>query len=101
MVNILRNIFSYNEIIDMTQKFFHSHNDLKDISSIYEEIRDYHDGRSDLISEGRIFASRQSFENCDLGFAAKRCVSSYSSTLPLDKTRILYKQKRSSIDQII
>ncbi len=45
-----------------------------------------------MTSDGRMFASRKSFENAEFEFAAKRFGSSYSSTLPLDKTRILHKQ---------
>ncbi len=54
-----------------------------------------------MISEGRIFASRKSFENAEFEFSAKRFGSPYSSTVPLDKTRILQKENELFVDQII
>ncbi len=82
---MLQDIFAYNQIIDVIQQipsFF-----LR--LCAYEGIYGCQDGRVDVISEGRIFASRKSLENADFGFSAKRFGSSYSCTLPLDKTRIL------------
>lgn len=49
-----------------------------------------------MISEGRIFASRKSFVNAELGFSAKRLGSSYSCKAPLAKTRILYNQRKKN-----
>jgi hypothetical protein len=49
------------------------------------------DVRAEVMSDGRIFASRKSLTNAEFGFAAKRVGSSYSCTQPSDKTRILDK----------
>jgi hypothetical protein len=51
----------------------------------------YHDELNDAMSDGRILAFRNSLENAEFGFAAKRFGSSNSSRQPLDKMRILNK----------
>ena len=66
-----------------------------------EGIHDYPDQMIEMTSEDRIFASSNNFEKAESEFSAKRFGSSYSCTLPLDNTRILYKQESSYIHQII
>jgi hypothetical protein len=61
---------------------------------------EYQEEGIDGMSDGRICASRKSLENAELEFCAKRLGSSNSCTLPLDKTKILHKQKKVFIDRM-